>query len=128
MSYAAETVTTEYLTAVFCTIFAVVAGTVSKIAGVIIGGIVALFSSAVDDDSSDDETKKFQEYARGITNDNSKWILGEAMNYKTIEVPLYDPMHLNGTNKITYALYDSQYLYGYDFARGTFSNEFAEKQ
>ena len=79
MDYAAESIATSALTKVFCSVFKLV-GLKAAVAGVVLGGIVSLFSSAIDTNSSNSETQKFQEYARDITNDNSKWIMSEGLS------------------------------------------------
>ncbi|MBQ7934909.1 MAG: S8 family serine peptidase [Clostridia bacterium] len=126
--YAAETITSSYLTAVFCSVFAL-QGTAATVAGAVIGGIVSLFANAIDSNSKNDETEKFQNFARDITNDNTKWIMGEGINYKNnLSVGLYDPTHSVGTNKIYYEMDNNDYFYGYSGMRGTFVMEFAEAQ
>ncbi len=126
--YAAESIATSALTKVFCSVFKLV-GLKAAVAGVVLGGIVSLFSSAIDTNSSNSETQKFQEYARDITNDNSKWIMSEGINYKyNNNVYLYDPMHLEGTNNTTYEMDYNNYFYGYQGMRGTFVSEFAKSQ
>lgn len=128
VDYAAESIATSALTKVFCSVFKLV-GLKAAVAGVVLGGIVSLFSSAIDTNSSNSETQKFQEYARDITNDNSKWIMSEGINYKHNDNGLlYDPMHLQGTNDTTYEMDYNNYFYGYQGMRGTFVSEFAKSQ
>ena len=128
VDYAAESIATSALTKVFCSVFKLV-GLKAAVAGVVLGGIVSLFSSAIDTNSSNSETQKFQEYARDITNDNSKWIMSEGINYKRNDNGLlYDPMHLQGTNDTTYEMDYNNYFYGYQGMRGTFVSEFAKSQ
>ncbi len=127
--YVAETVTVEYLKRVFFAVFAITASTIASIdpiVGFVLGGMVALFTSAIDANSSDPETSKFQNFARSITNDNTKWILGEARNRKSGIIMESDPMHLEGINEMTYDMEENQYFYGYSYLRGKFLSEFAE--
>ncbi len=124
--YAAETVAVAWLVNIFKTVFKL-ANTKLIIAELVIGGIASLFASAIDTNSQDPEIEKFRDFARDITNDNSKWILSEGINYKGSEsAHLYDPMHLVGTNEITYKMDNDYYFYGRPGMRGIFVGEFAK--
>lgn len=125
--YAAETITTEVLTKIVCTALSLSA-TASGPVGIVLGGVVTLFSSAIDSDKKDPEIQKFQNYARSITNNNTKWIMGEGINYMPGFSIVSDPINLEGTNKMTYEMENNSYFYGISLIRGTFSSKFAKAQ